>query len=283
MSSALALSLLLAGAAREIPAPPPPPPVVKWEKSLDEALKKARRTGKPVIVDFWADWCDWCHRLDRTTYADPSVVRKAQDFVAVKVNAEGSRKEQEIAARYHLGTLPTIAFLSPEGRQLARVNGFQGPGQFPRTLEAALEIARWVMSWEEALARNPDDPQALLALGTHLYEQEYFEESRDLLRRAVARDAEVAAEERRRARMLLAIIEHVTRNYAEAEKLLKEALSLGPNPEDEPKLLFVLGRTQVSSGRQAEGVATFEVIIREYPLSPVAAKARETLVNLRQR
>jgi thioredoxin-like negative regulator of GroEL len=283
MSSALALSLLLAGAAREIPAPPPPPPAVKWEKSLDEALKKARRTGKPVIVDFWADWCDWCHRLDRTTYADPSVVRKAQDFVAVKVNAEGSRREQEIAARYHLGTLPTIAFLSPEGRQLARVNGFQGPGQFPRTLEAALEIARWVMSWEEALARNPDDPQALLALGTHLYEQEYFEESRDLLRRAVARDAEVAAEERRRARMLLAIIEHFGRNYAEAEKLLREALSLGPNPEDEPKLLFVLGRTQVSSGRQAEGVATFEVIIREYPQSPVAAKARETLVNLRQR
>jgi thiol-disulfide isomerase/thioredoxin len=283
MSPAIALSLLLAGGTREALSSPPPPPAIKWEKNFDEALKKARKAGKPVIVNFWADWCDWCHRLDRSTYADPSVVRKAQDFVAVKVDTEGSRKEVEVAVKYHVTTLPTIAFLSPEGRQLGRLNGFQGPGQFPRTLDAALQIAQRVIPWEDALARNPDDPAALLALGTHLYEQEYFEDARVLLRKAVARDAEEGPEDRRRARMLLAIIEHVTRNFAEAEKLVKEALSLQPDPEDEPKLLFVLGRTYVSSGRQAEGVATFEVIVREYPQSPVAAKARESLVNLGRR
>jgi tetratricopeptide (TPR) repeat protein len=140
-----------------------------------------------------------------------------------------------------------------------------------------------VISWEEALARDPDDPRALLALGSHLFDQEYFDESRDLLQKAVARDLEAGLDERRRARMLLAIIEHVTRNFGEAERLVKEALGLQPGPEDQPKLLFVLGRTYLSSGRQAEGVATFEVIVREYPQSPVAAKARESLVNLRQR
>lgn len=283
MTSTLALSLLLAGGAREVPSPPPPPLAIKWEKNFDEALKKARKGGKPVIVDFWADWCGWCHRLDRSTYVDPWVVRKAQDFVAVKVNTEGSRKELDVALRYQVTSLPTIVFLSPEGRQLFRLNGFQGPGQFPRTLETALQVARRVMEWEEALVRNPDDPRALLALGTHLYEQEYFGDARELLKNAVARDAEVEPEERRRARMLLAIIEHVTHNFAEAERLVKEALSLQPNPEDQPKLLFVLGRTYVSSGRQAEGVATLEVIVREYPQSPVAAKARETLVNLGRR
>jgi thiol-disulfide isomerase/thioredoxin len=280
MTSALALSLLLAGGASE--APLPPPPTIKWEKSFEEALKKARRAGKPVLVDFWADWCDWCHRLDRSTYVDPWVVRKAQDFVAVKVNTEGSRKELEVARRYHVSSLPTILFLSPEGRQLLRVP-FQGPGQFPRTLEIALQVGQQVMSWEDAFARNPDDPQALLALGAHLYGQEYLEDAREMLRKAVARDQEAEAEDRRRARMLLAIIEHVTGNFAEAEKLVKEALGLKPDSEDEPKLLFVLGRTYVSSGRRAEGVATFEVIVREYPQSPVAAKARETLVNLGQR
>ena len=283
MTPALALSVLLAGAVREAPVPPPPPAAIKWEKNFEEALKKARKAGKPIIVDFWADWCGWCHRLDRTTYADPWVARKAQDFVAVKVNTEGSRKELDVALRYHVTSLPTIVFLSPEGRQLRRLNGFQGPGQFPRTLETALEVARNVTSWEEAVARNPDDARAILALGTHLFEQEYFDESREMLQRAVARDADVGADDRRRARMLLAIIEHVSRNFAEAEKLLKEALTLEPNPDDEPQLLFVLGRTQVSSGRQAEGMATFEVIVRQYPQSPVAAKARETLVNLRGR
>ena len=176
-----------------------------------------------------------------------------------------------------------MAFLSPEGRELLRVNGFQGPGQFPLTLERALQAAAWVGSWEQALARNPDDPRALLALGSHAYEHEYLEEARELLRAAVARDAESEAEERRRARMLLAILEHVSRNYAEAERLVREALALPPDPDDQPKLLFVLGRTQVFSGRRDEGIATLEVIVREYPQSPVAPKARETLVNLRNR
>jgi thioredoxin-like negative regulator of GroEL len=281
MNGALVLSLLLASGARE--GAPPTPPAIKWEKNLDEALKKARRTGKPVVVDFWAEWCDWCHRLERTTYADPGVVRSAQGFVAVRVDTEGSSKEQKAARRYQVTTLPTILFLSPEGRQLGRVNGFQGPGQFPRTLELVQRVARRVMAWEETLTHEPEDPGALLALGTHLYEQEYPDQARELLRRAVANDVDQGVEERRRARMLLAIIEHVERNFAEAEKLLKEALTLPASPEDQPKLLFVLGRTQMSSGRQAEGMATFEVIIREFPQSPVAAKARETLSSLRSR
>jgi thioredoxin-like negative regulator of GroEL len=283
MTPALALSLLLAGAAREAPAPAAPPVAIKWEKNFEEALKKARRAGKPIIVDFWADWCGWCHRLDRTTYADPWVARKAQDFVAAKVDTEGSRKERAFATKYQVTSLPTIVFLSPTGRQLGRVNGFQGPGQFPRTLEAALQIAHRVMGWEEAIERNPEDARALFALGAHVYEQEYFEDARELLRQAVVHDAGEEPENRRQARMLLAIIEHVTRNFAEAERLVKEALALEPNDEDQPKLLFFLGRTYMSSGRQAEGAATFEVIVRQYPQSPIAQKARETLVNMGRR
>jgi hypothetical protein len=42
----------------------------------------------------------------------------------------------------------------------------------------------------------------------------------------------------------------------------------------------VLGRTYVSWGRHAEGVATMEIIVKEFPQSPLAQKARETLVNL---
>ena len=221
--------------------PHPAAPDDQLGEELRGGAPEGRRAGKPIVVDFWADWCGWCHRLDKTTYADPWVARKAQDFVAAKIDTEGSRKEREVAVKYQVTSLPTIVFLSPTGRQLGRVNGFQGPGQFPRTLEAVLQIARRVMGWEEALERNPDDPRALLALGTHLYEQEYFDDARELLKQAVARDAGEEPENRRQARMLLAIIEHVTRNFGEAERLVKEALALQPNDEDQPKLLFFLG------------------------------------------
>ena len=236
-------------------------------------------------MDFWAEWCGWCHRLDRTTYADPAVIRRAQDgFIAAKVNVEGSRRELEVAARYRVGArLPVILFLSPRGRQLFRVDGYQGPGQFPRTLEIARQVANRVIAWEVALEANPDDAGAALRLGRHLYEQEYYDDAQALLRRAVEHDSGASVGERREGRMLLAILAHLTRDFDEAERLVKEALLLGPDADERPRLLFVLGRTYVSSGRQEEGVATFEVIVQQFPQSPMAQKAKETLTSLRRR
>jgi thiol-disulfide isomerase/thioredoxin len=280
MASPLALALLLATSPGDSPAPPLV--AIQWEKKFDEALKKARLAGKPLVVDFWAEWCGWCHRLDRTTYADPAVIRRAQEFVPVKVNTEGSRREIQVSAKYGVRSLPTILFLSPHGRQLFRVNGFQGPGQFPRTLDAARHVAGRVIAWEATLEADADDAAAALGLGRHLYEQEYYEEAQGLLRTAVAHDAGASVGERREARMLLAILAHVTRDFGEAERLVKEALKLGPDPEEQPRLLFVLGRTYVSWGRQEEGVATFEVIVRQFPQSPMAQKAKETLTTLKR-
>jgi len=283
MSSPLALALLLAGAPLEPPAQPLL--AIKWEKKFDEAIKKAQRAGKPLVVDFWAEWCGWCHRLDRTTYADPAVIRRAQDgFIAVKVNVEGSRRELEVAARYRVGArLPVILFLSPQGRQLFRIDGYQGPGQFPRTLEIARQLANRVIAWEVALEANPDDAAAALRLGRHLYEQEYYDDAQALLRRAVEHDSSASVGERREGRMLLAILAHLTRDFDEAERLVKEALLLGPDADERTRLLFVLGRTYVSSGRQEEGVATLEVIVQQFPQSPMAQKAKETLTSLRRR
>jgi thiol-disulfide isomerase/thioredoxin len=258
----------------------PPTTGIRWERHFDAALKKARAGGKPVLVDFWADWCGWCHRLDKTTYADPVVAKLAEDFVAVKVNTEGSPREMEVVARYDVSSLPTILFLTPRGRPITRVNGFQGPGEFPRTLERAREQSRKLIEWEAALDRNSRDAAALAGLGVHLYEQETYEESRELLYRAARNDADQPAEDRRRTRLLLGIIQYYDRKFAEAESLLKEALSLGPRGGDQPKLLFVLGRTYVSWGRHAEARRTMQVIVKEYADSPMAQKARETLVAL---
>ena len=280
MAYPLALALLLAGSAGEHPAPPTV--AIKWERKFDDALREAKRTGKPLVVDFWAEWCGWCHRLDRTTYADPTVIRRAQNFVAVRVNTEGSRRELEVCAKYGVGErLPVILFLSPQGHQLFRVEGYQGPGQFPRTLDVARQLGLQVMAWENALESDPDDVAALLGLGRHLYAQDDFTDAKALLTRAVAHDAAAAIDARREARMLLAILAHLTRDFAEAERLVKEALLLSPDADEQPRLLFVLGRTYVSSGRQEEGVATLEVIVQQFPQSPVAEKAKETLTSLR--
>jgi tetratricopeptide (TPR) repeat protein len=164
-----------------------------------------------------------------------------------------------------------------------RVKGFQGPGRFPQTMDRALEIARRVMAWEEILEKDPDDAATLFLLGEHLFDQECYEESYEVLEKAAAHDRRRPAHERRRTRLLLAILQNVQRQYAEAETLIKEALPLDPKAPDQPYLLFMLGRTYVSWGRHDEGVQMMQEIVREHPQSPLAQKARETLFILEKK
>lgn len=265
----LALTLLLAASGSQ--------KGVQWEKSFDKAMKKAERSDMPLMVDFWAEWCGWCHRLDRTTYVDPVVTAKSKNFVSVKVDTEGSNRDRDVADRYKVHSLPTILFLSPGGLQVLRVSSFMGPGRFPHIMDKALEAAQRVAAWESQLDRDEADAGALGALGAHLFQQECLEESADFLTRAARYDTERPLGERRETRLLLAILHHNEGRYAQAEELIKEALNLGPKGEHHPKLLFVLGRTYVSWGRHQMGVETMQVIVEEYPSSPLAPKAREIL------
>jgi thioredoxin-like negative regulator of GroEL len=253
---------------------------IRWEKVFEDALKKARGSRKPVMVDFWADWCGWCHRLDQTTYVDPTVVRLSEDFVAVKVDTEGDPKGAAVAVRYDVTSLPTIAFLTPSGRPLMRLNGFQGPGQFPKTLEAAKEVARRVMGWEEALDRDRSNPEVLAALGTHLFEQDAYKESKDLLARALKYDTRRPLEERKRTRLLLGAIEKSDHRYAEAESVLRSALDLPPSPEHDAKVLYVLGRMYASWGRPDQARVALAKVVKSYGTTSIAQKAKESLASL---
>jgi thiol-disulfide isomerase/thioredoxin len=280
MLSALTAALLLAGGAAHRA---PVATGVRWERALDVALKKAQVTGKPVMIDFWAEWCGWCHRLDQTTYVDSAVVGLLSDFIPVKVNTEGSPKEGAIALRYDVSSLPTILFLSPAGHQVLRLNGFQGPAQFPATLEAAKAQAAKVMTWEAALEHDPKDAAALTALGVHLFEQEFYEESRDLLGRASKVDGGQPAKERKRTRMLLGAIQKYDHKYPEAEALLKEALGVKPPGEDDAKILFLLGKTYLSWGKRDQARSVLQEVLDSHPQSAVAPKAWEALASLERR
>jgi thioredoxin-related protein len=257
---------------------------VHWLKSFEEAQKKAKSSQRAIMVDFWAPWCGWCHRLDRTTYVDPEVVRLSESFVPVKVNTEGEAREADVALRYDVTSIPTIAFISPEGHLILRVGGYQGPGQFPATMEAARATAAKLMDWERALQRNPDDAEALLSLGAHLFEQEVYLESRELLSHATRVDGGRPAPLRKQTRLLLAVLLRTSdQRFPEAEALLKEALAIRPPGEYDPKILYVLGKTYLSWGRKPEARAAFQEIVKDHAESPVAERARETLVAMDRR
>jgi thioredoxin-like negative regulator of GroEL len=283
MVTRVLVPLLLAGAVSAHAAGAPPAkgaeaPRIHWVRSLSAALKQARAENKPVMIDFWAEWCGWCHELDRSTYRDRAVVDLAEKLVSVKVDTEGSQTEARIAADYRVDSLPTIAFVSPEGRMILRVSGFQRAADFVDTVEQALKTGKDVMAWEAALGVDPKDALALNKLGAHLFDAEFYEASRDLLQRAIAVDQERPVKERKRTRTLLGIIMHFDNKPAEAEKVLKESLDIKPaDPEEDAASLYTLGKSYLKSGRTPEARTTLQKVLDAYPQSKPAARARETL------
>jgi thiol:disulfide interchange protein DsbD len=100
---------------------------------FDAALRQARSSGHPVMIDFGAEWCAACKELERETYVDPNVVSESSRFISIKV--DGTNEIDAVEAlyqRFRVQGLPTIAFISSQGEVLGdpRVTGFLGPDKF---------------------------------------------------------------------------------------------------------------------------------------------------------
>lgn len=93
------------------------PNAVAWLPWSSDAFARARVERKPVLLSISATWCHWCHEMDRTSYADPSIISLiAKRFIPIRVDADA---RPDISERYNLGGWPTTAFLTPDGAILA--------------------------------------------------------------------------------------------------------------------------------------------------------------------
>ncbi len=115
---------------------------VDWAQDYKSALQRAAKEKKLVMVDLYADWCGPCRMLDRLTFTNADVqAALAKDFVAAKVNIEGSKENRELAVQLNTEAIPHIVFFDSSGKKLSEIVGFVPADKFRDELRKAVEIA----------------------------------------------------------------------------------------------------------------------------------------------
>lgn len=98
---------------------------------LNQALAEA--SGKPVMLDLYADWCVACKEFEKYTFSDPQVKQALGDTVLLQANVTANNA-QDVALLKHLQVLglPTILFFDAQGHEhpQARVTGFMDAATF---------------------------------------------------------------------------------------------------------------------------------------------------------
>lgn len=105
---------------------------IHWH-SFSRALSKADSTNKPVLVDISAPWCGWCHKLKDEVY--PTLDDQLNsNFITTNINRDNkdaryrykgeSLSALRLSRKFKANTVPTIAFLRPDGSFLFKISGF---------------------------------------------------------------------------------------------------------------------------------------------------------------
>ena len=105
--------------------------------SLGELDARIRASGKPVLLDFYADWCVSCKEMERETFADPRVRQKLAGWTLLQADVTAnSDDDRALLARFKLFGPPGILFFDARGREASaiRVVGFQNADDFMTTL-----------------------------------------------------------------------------------------------------------------------------------------------------
>ena len=91
-------------------------------------LPELLRSGKPVVVDFWAGWCRPCHVMA------PILRALAKEFenqiIFAKVDVENNR---DLATQFNIRSIPTLVLIR-NGKEWDRLTGVKSRSDLRRVM-----------------------------------------------------------------------------------------------------------------------------------------------------
>ncbi len=126
---------------------------VDWYPWGPEALERAKREDKPILLSIGYAACHWCHVMEHESFEDAAIAKQMNDhFVSIKVDRE---ERPDLDQIYQLvvqlmgrtGGWPLTVFLTPDQRPFFAGTYFpprdrHGMPGFPKVLDALADAYR---------------------------------------------------------------------------------------------------------------------------------------------
>jgi len=114
--------------------------IVTTVSQAKQILQTAKDTGKPVLIDFYADWCLDCKRMQRTTFKEPSVHAALDNWVLIEADVTNTNDDSEALKRFFdVFGPPATLFIKADGseHQNLRQYGYMKKDDFLSIIERA--------------------------------------------------------------------------------------------------------------------------------------------------
>lgn len=107
---------------------------IDWLKTT-EALKKAKKNNKTVLLYVKTEWCALCRKLNHEVFSDKEIIEYVNtNFIAAKIDAEsktdivGYKDKLYSASEYTrsigVKSYPSVLFLNENGKPIAELKGY---------------------------------------------------------------------------------------------------------------------------------------------------------------
>lgn len=251
---------------------------IDWKKDYDAALREAAKDGRYVVVVFGGPDCPPCARMKETTFKDKAVadfVNRA--YVNVYVHLDGP---SAVAKQFGIESIPSVFLVASDGTRVRKWEGYVGPEDYRKGLEAAAAAHPKIRDLEPKLKLDPDSVE-LNTEAAKLYEALGRPRSAaDALKRVAGRLDDPKA----RSRMLVKVLGQlysVDVDDALNEELLgvaAEAEKLDPAQRGEA----LAARAQVAMNREKhdDAITLFEEVVEKHPACDKAAVSLLWLADL---
>ncbi len=109
------------------------------EGDFEAAATASRESGKPILMDLYADWCGPCRTLSEEYFTSDEMKDVLSRFVLFRANVD-DEEGGVLAERYGANAIPLVVLVSADGAEYDRIVGIPPTvTEYVSNLESILE------------------------------------------------------------------------------------------------------------------------------------------------